>query len=512
MAAVVTTITPGAIGRDALARVLALRPERDRLFEATILRTRAAHGLAATPTDLLSRWTSRRVDPDSAGELRYPWTISPRFIRAHPPYVGSADTWRAWRPAETEVWIRDPGTFTARLIVPLLITENVAWLAGSIDDQHVRVATEVLETVAPTIRRDLAGYVADRHAWGDTWALWCLARHPETLRRFYPFALAIADGYAARALAAGGVGLGSRYPFHDRPLVSVSAQLARGLIGLGMRPKLTADLVRYVARAEDSDGGWGDAGGPVDPLTTFVALELLGALVPPSAFDPLPAAAALARMRNADGWWRAHGPETAWLTAEIGRTLVQLDRPFSERWRWPQISVEHRDRRTGLAAYAYVDDIGRLFAEVRGLADAPVEVAFIDLAGFGAWNTTYGMRMGDEVLGAFGEGLRTVSGCQAVRDGGDEFVLIGAPTGSGLAGRLATFQGEWRERFRSRFQAVGGGSIAPVRPRILVTTVAARDLVAARDALGLEIGPFKAANPDPPETGVMARVDLRRGS
>ena len=55
------------------------------------------------------------------------------------------------------------------------------------------------------------------------------------------------------------IGTGSRFPFHDRPLVSVSAQLAAGLLALGIHPKLTGALVRFVREAEDADGGWADA-------------------------------------------------------------------------------------------------------------------------------------------------------------------------------------------------------------------------------------------------------------
>ena len=132
----------------------------------------------------------------------------------------------------------------------------------------------------PSVRRDVAGYLSESHAWGDTWALWNLARRPRALRRLHPFALALADTYAERAIAAGSLGTGSRFPFHDKPLVSVAAQLATGLLALGFHPQLTGRLVAFVRSAEDPRGGWADADGPVDPLTTLVAADLLLGLDP----------------------------------------------------------------------------------------------------------------------------------------------------------------------------------------------------------------------------------------
>ena len=40
----------------------------------------------------------------------------------------------------------------------------------------------------------------------------------------------------------------------------------------------------------------------------------------------------------------------------------------------------------------------RLFESVPGLAGAPVEIAFLDMADFGSWNTRHGQAAGDELL------------------------------------------------------------------------------------------------------------------
>ena len=69
-----------------------------------------------------------------------------------------------------------------------------------------------------------------------------MARRPGALTLLYPFASAIAGSYAASAQRAGGKVLGTRFPFHDVALVSGSAQLASGLVALGVHPNLTGVL------------------------------------------------------------------------------------------------------------------------------------------------------------------------------------------------------------------------------------------------------------------------------
>ena len=66
-----------------------------------------------------------------------------------------------------------------------------------------------------------------------------------------------------------------RVPFHEVPQVSASAQLASALLAVGEDLPLVAPLVAFVAGDRRASGGWGDAGGPDDVLTTLVAFELL---------------------------------------------------------------------------------------------------------------------------------------------------------------------------------------------------------------------------------------------
>jgi GGDEF domain-containing protein len=359
-------------------------------------------------------------------------------------------------------------------------------------------ARALIAEAMQSARRDVAGYLAEGHAWGDTWALWNLARRPRALKRLHPFAFALADTYAERAIAAGSLGTGSRFPFHDKPLVSVAAQLATGLLALGFHPQLTGRLVAFVRSAEDPGGGWADAGGPVDPLTTLVAADLLLGLDP--AWDPAGAARAMAGLRRPSGFWSAYGPETAWLTIEVERLLARMEQPFATRFRWPQLAAQQRDRRTQLPFLGYVTDLGRLYGEIGSLGDAPVEMAFLDLAGFGAWNNRFGMAAGDEVLRFLADELKQIPDTVTIRDGGDEFVIVGGPLGVGLAREMTQFRTDFPARFRERF----GADALPVAPRVVTTVTIGRDVITARDQLGRDIASLKLRHPDPPITGVQA--------
>ena len=114
---------------------------------------------------------------------------------------------------------------------------------------------------------------------------------------------AIAGSYAAAAERAGGHVLGTRFPFHDVPLVSASAQLATGLVALGVHPNLTGILAAWVRDQQHADGGWADGDGAADLLTTFVAAGLLATLDP--GYDPSGTAVWFAGHQRPDGWWRA---------------------------------------------------------------------------------------------------------------------------------------------------------------------------------------------------------------
>jgi GGDEF domain-containing protein len=507
-------IQPATVGRQALHRLLAADPRREPLFPTTLLDLQASSGEAVDVGWLLAAWSSHSREANAvasaarpAGRIGadYPWPLSLDPDSARPGYVGPNEAWRAWRPADEPIRATDPGRFFARLVEPLVITDSAEFLESliAIEGPAGERAQALLVQALPAIRRALAAGAAHRHAWADTFALWALTRRSRLLRRVHPFALAIADGYAASALIDEGVGRGSEAPFQDRPLASVSAQLAGGLIALGLRPKLAASLIGFVQRAEDALGGWGDGGGPVDVLTTLVAAELLSQTDP--EFDPRRTGLALVGLQDQDGWWRAAGPDTVWTTRAIAELLARLELPFAERWHWPQLAIEHRDRRSGLAWGTWLADLGRLMSEVAGLSRARIEIAFIDLAGFGIWNTRFGQALGDRVLRSFAQVLAEIPGTVATREGGDEFVVLGAPTATGLEARIKHACTTWQLRFRAEY----GSELAPVRPRILVTSTRGGGLLAARDALGFAIGTLKARWPDPPDLGIIERVALK---
>lgn len=500
-------VQPGSTGRQALHRLLAADPRLEPLFPTVLLDLQISAGEPIDIGWLLAAWMGRAASSGRAGHGpdSYPWPLALNPAGGRPAYIGPDQTWRAWRPADAPARSADPGRFFARLIEPLVITESGEFLESliAVEGPATELAEELLARALPATRRALATHAAHRHAWADTFALWALTRRPRLLRRVHPFALAIADGYAASALVDEGIGRGSEAPFEDQALASVSAQLAGGLIALGLRPKLAASLIGFVKRAEDALGGWGDGGGPVDVLTTLVSAELLSQTDP--EFDPARTALALTRLQDPDGWWRAAGPDTAWTTRAVAELLTSVETPFAARWRWPQLAIEHRDRRTGLAWGTWLADLGRLMSEVGGLSRAPIEIAFIDLAGFGAWNTRFGQALGDRVLRSFAQVLAAIPGTVSTREGGDEFVVLGAPTASGLQTLIERACLTWQARFRAEY----GNELAPVRPRILVTETRGAGLLAARDALGFAIGTLKTRWPDPPAPGIIERVALK---
>lgn len=488
-----------ALARTALRSADALS---DPLFATSLVGSqRRRFGFDVDTAALLVSWSERHT---GGVERRYPWPITTRHVWEWPAYVGPREGWRPWRPRdETTLDDEDRRAFEDRFLVPLILSETVEFLAAT-GEKAGRVgdlARHLLEPARSKVRRDASAHTREAHAWGDTWALWCFARRPHMLRLVYPFALAIADAYAEATWRNGGHEvLGTRYPFHGEPLVSASAQLASGLAALGYHPQLVAALTTYVAAHQDVRGGWGDADGRPDLLTTLVAAELLAGLDPD--YDPAPTAAFLARRQRRDGWWTAYGPETAWLTTEVEAWLERVDLPFSARFRWPQLALAQRDRRTHLPLYGYYEDLAALCNALPGLSASNVELAFLDLVGFREVNNRLGMAAGDEVLVAFAAALAAIPEAMAVRDGGDEFLVLGAPGGSGLARRLDDFRQSWPAVYHAQF----GVDAPPVAPRVLVAQTEGRHLVWLRDELGRRVGELKDRVRDVGAEGV--QVDL----
>jgi GGDEF domain-containing protein len=263
---------------------------------------------------------------------------------------------------------------------------------------------------------------------------------------------------------------------------------------------LLAGIVSFVRSHQTSDCGFADEGQHADPLTTLAAVDLLSTLDP--AFDPAPSVGWFARTQEPAGWWRALDPEVPWLTAAVVEWLESAERPFAERFRWPAYQRVDLDRKTGIPGYVAFDRLARVFEAVPGIAGAPVAIAFGDLAGFREFNNAFGQEMGDRVLRTFATALSELDASLAIRDGGDEFLVVGAPTRRDLAEDLERFGAEWPAR--------SAGSTARgrvVAPRFVVSSVEGRELRAARERLGRAISGVKAEAPDPPPEGVLRRLE-----
>jgi GGDEF domain-containing protein len=480
--------------RDALATALGELVPPDP-FAASVLRLRLELGLDADASALFEYWDSR-APGNPRGDMRYRWELTHRRGVPMPPYAPEPRRWGPWRAAEQPMFDQDPFAFEERLSTPVVLTENAELLAEAGAAGNALAARLVAEA-APVLRRDFAGFVQERDPWQDTFALWCLVRRPRTLALLHPLAVAIATCYAAGIPDDRDHVSGQRFPFHQAPLASASAQLATALLSLGSDLALVARLAAFVDRARLPSGGWGDASERADVLSTLVAADLTARVDP--AFDPAPTRRVLAQLAGKDGLWRAVGPDAPWLTSELLALLDTFERPFAERFRWPFLAAENRDRKTRLPFFAYFADLARLMSALPGLASAESELVFIDLVGFRAFNNLYGQDAGDAVLAAFAAELETIASARAVRDGGDEFLVIGAPLRGGLSAELEKFRHDWPNRFRARF----GSEVPPVAPRILVGRGRAGRLLAAREELGRAITGLKNAGNGGDGAGVL---------
>jgi GGDEF domain-containing protein len=492
---------PVSVGRAALLRLAGARTLDDPLTVST-LRFAARHAQPHNPARLLAHWRMRAMGHPGL-DAQYPWTLPHDSSPGSPDYALAHETGPIWRPREADAYLRNPTAFGHRLVGPIVIAEALEFLGEVAESSGVEVAdapVRLLDDVRPRVEREVAGYIQGDDPWRDTFLLWLLASRPKAREMLEPLCVAIATRYATTANWTAGLVCGIRYPFDGTPLVSASAHLAHGLWALGYNPRALPGLLRFVDEARGTDGGWGDDGQPADVLTTLAAADLLARVDP--AFDPAPTVAFLGRLQEPPGWWRALDPEVPWLTGLVVEWLEDAARPFHERFRWPGFERSSRDRRTRLPWWAAFGDVlVRTFERVPGLASANVEMAFLDLAGFGAFNTANGQACGDEVLRVLGRALSQIPDCQALRDGGDEFILLGTPTHDGLEARLEAFRHAWPAIVREAFPD------APAVPaRIVITTATGATIEDARTLLGREIGAVKARHPQPQPEGVLVRA------
>jgi hypothetical protein len=452
----------------------------DPLAGALVL-SREELGLPSDPASLLAYWSSRCAGSPGS-EMRYRWELSHRRGAPLPPYAGSPAYWSAWRPREQSLLDRDPFAFEEQFLLPILLADNLELLTREAD-RGDPTAAALLAEAAPTLRRDFAQFIQVLQPFRDTFGLGYLTRRPRALSALHPLAVALATCYAAVAREKGRLE-GYRFPFADRPLLSPTAQLATGLLCLGLELDLVPALVEFVRGRQLPHGGFGDDSDG-DVLTTLCCAELLASVDP--AFDPATARAYLLGRASPDGLFRVLGPEALWLTARVIGWCRQAERSFAERFTFPYLPEHNRDQKTGLPFFAYFADLFALFSALPGLASARVELVFIDLAGFRAFNNAHGQDRGDDVLRVFGGELARLPFASAIRDGGDEFLLVGAPGSRDLAATLDRFRAAWPATFRDTF----GADVPPVAPRVLVGHTVGARLMAAREILGRTITSLK---------------------
>jgi GGDEF domain-containing protein len=492
---------PAALGRTAVLSLAEARSLDDPLT-VSALRFARRQGHPQNPARLLAHW-GMRVQGRLGRDTEYPWALTHDAEPGSPEYAGTPDLGTLWRPREADAYLRNPTAYGHRLVLPIVIAEALEFLGELVaegEGEHADAPRRLLDDIRPQVEGEVAGYVQGDDPWRDTFLLWLLGTRPHALEMLEPLARALATRYATMASWTAGLVCGIRYPFDGTPLVSASSHLALGLWALGYNPRALPGLLRFVTESQGPSGGWADDGQPEDVLTTLAAADLLSIVDP--AFDPGPAADFLMRLQEPGGWWRALDPEVPWLTGAVVEWLDRAERPFHERFRWPGYERSARDRRTRLPWWAaFGDVVVRTFERVPGLADARTEMAFLDLAGFGAFNGSHGQARGDEVLRVLGKALAAIPDCQALRDGGDEFILIGTPTHDGLEDALHAFRVAWASTFAATF----GETIAPVPVRIALTSTTGGAVHEARTELGLAISTVKRDHPTPPPEGVVVR-------
>ncbi len=436
-----------------------------------------------------------RVSGNPRSASRYRWELSHRVGVRMPPYAPSEKAWIPWRQGEAHALGRDAFEVESRLLLPIIIAENLDALLGIVaaGGPDAARAGSLLEQATPIVRRDLARYIAVTDAWEDTFALWCITRTPRVVEHLHSLAVALAVTYASGTPEAV---RGMRFPYYDKPLPSASAQLASAQLALGMDLETATALVAFVRDARRPSGAWSDDADREDPLTTLIAADLLVRTDP--SFDLAPTLAYFVATQDADGLWRALGPDAPWLTAEILDLAAAAAQPFAARFRWPHCGRHDIDQKTGAPVFAHFLAIAKLLAALPGLAAAPLELGFIDLIGFRTFNNRYGQDAGDRVLELFATELAPITGARIVRDGGDEFLVVGAPSRPPLEPDLRAFMAAWKQRFHACF----GADVAPVLPRIVVGRGTGATLRALRERLGREITTLKDLA-SIPETGVL---------
>ncbi len=443
----------------------------------------------------------RRMDAPAPSAGPFPWHRDPAESHA---YARRGRRPRiSWRPGEARLMSADLRAYLERLRDPIAIVDTLELLArleGIGGPAIAETAGHIRREAMPAIETEMAWWILGSDPWRDTFGLWLATDRPYALPQVHSLLVATATRYATLASRVAGVVCGNTAPFDGVPLVSASSQLVLGLWTLGLYPSLVPGIVAFVGGERRENGSWADPGQPPDVLTTLAAAEVMSRLDP--AFDPAPTAAYLSRLQEPAGWWRALDPEVPWLTSAVVAWLERADRPYHERFAWPAVQKWDRDRKTRIPTYTYFSDIARVLGAVPGLREAEMPLLFCDLAGFKEFNNQEGQQVGDEVLRVFAGALGEIAWARPIRDGGDEFVVIGAPGRPGFVDDVNAFRAAWPGTFTKAF----GGDVPPVGPRILVTTASGGTLEAARERLGRLVGEVKQAHPEPGAEGVLVTI------
>jgi GGDEF domain-containing protein len=431
-------------------------------------------------------------------DARYRWELSHRVGAPEPAYA-PASGWAPWRAGDTSAFENDPYRMESALLLPVVCVGYLELLHAAAHDgsssEKASLAASLFDESLAVLRYDLARAVVGDDPFSDTHLLRVIARSPHVLARLEPLAVALASTYAVEHPRPPVEGV--RFPFVGKPLASATAMLASALLDLGLHLPLLADQVAWLAQARRDDGGWADAAETSsDVLTTTMVASVLVRL------DPEVDGAGISRFlidrQGEDGLWRALGPDAPWITAEVVELLEALALPFSARFRWPHVHASHRDRKTLLPSFGHFLELCELFGSVGSLARTTAELGFVDLIGFRAFNNLHGQDLGDDILAAFGEALSAIPGVRTIRDGGDEFLVVGAPTRDDLQSELEAFLDRWRAIFVARY-----GETTPVAPRVLVARGSAGELRRTRESLGRAITETKTLDVDPTRGFVM---------